>query len=89
MWMKMNEMTVFRVIGDIKKPGFVTSFRKEVIALKREHAIERVYAEMGSRHRVKRFHIDIRSVEEVVPENIEDPLLRKMICGEMKVGGQD
>jgi large subunit ribosomal protein LX len=84
----MNEMQVFRVTGEIHKPNLATSFKKEVVAIKREHAVEKIYAELGSRHRVKRFHIEILKVEEVSPEEIEDPLLRKIAIGEEEVGEQ-
>jgi len=75
-------LKVFRVTGEIRKPKLETSFKKEVLATKPEHAVERVYAELGSKHRVKRFHIKIVKVEEVPPEEIENPLLRKMVIGE-------
>ena len=75
-------MKVFRVSGEISKPNLRTSFAKEVIAAKPEHAVEKVYAEIGSKHRVKRFHIKILGVEEVTPENIENPILKKMVAGE-------
>ena len=75
-------MKVFRVSGEINKPNLKTSFAKEVIAAKPEHAVEKVYAEIGSKHRVKRFHIKILGVEEVTPENIENPILKKMVAGE-------
>jgi len=78
----MSKMKVFRVAGVIQKPNLKTSFRKEVVAIKPEHAVERVYAELGSKHRVKRFHIKIVSVEEVSPEKIANPLLKKLITGE-------
>ena len=78
-------MKVFRVIGEIRKPNLWTSFRKEVRALKPEHAVEKVYMELGSKHRVKRFQIKISTVEEVPPEEIEDPLLRKLTLGEEEV----
>jgi len=79
-------LKVFRVTGEIQKPNLKTSFRKEVVALKAEHAVEKVYAELGSRHRVKRFHIKISGVEEIPPEQIENPLIKKMLIGEEKVG---
>jgi len=78
-------MKVFRVSGEIRKPNLKTSFKKEVIALKSEHAVEKVYAELGSKHRVKRVHIKIVSVQEVPSEEIENPLLKKLIVGEEKV----
>ena len=79
-------MKVFRVMGEIRKPNLKTTFRKEVVAVKPEHAVEKVYAELGSKHRVKRFYIKIVSVEEVPPQEIENPLIKKLITGEEKVG---
>ena len=81
-------MKVFRVTGEIRKPNLKTSFRQEILADKPEHAVEKVYAEFGSRHRVKRFHIKIVSVEEVPSEEITNPLLKKLVVGEEKVGEQ-
>jgi large subunit ribosomal protein LX len=75
-------LKVFRVTGEIKKPNLQTAFAKEVVAAKSEHAIEKIYAEIGSKHRVKRFHIKISGVEEVKPEDIENPILKKMVAGE-------
>lgn len=84
----MVQVKVFRVRGEINKPNLKTSFNKEVIAAKPEHAVEKVYAELGSKHRVKRFHIKIVGVDEVPPEEIENPLLRKMVVGEEEIGEQ-
>jgi large subunit ribosomal protein LX len=78
----MIRLKVFRVTGEISKPNLQTSFSKEVIAAKPEHAIEKVYAEIGSKHRVKRFHIKISNVEEVSPDEIENPILKKIASGD-------
>lgn len=83
---RMKKLKVFKVTGEILKPNLKTSFRKEIVAAKSEHAVEKVYAELGSKHRVKRFHIKITSVEEIPPEQIENPLLKKIITGEEQVG---
>jgi large subunit ribosomal protein LX len=77
----MNQVKAFRVTGEIHKPNLETSFKKEVIAVKREQAVEKVYAELGSRHRVKRFHIEISKVEEIQPEEIEDSQLKRLLVG--------
>jgi large subunit ribosomal protein LX len=77
----MSEVKVFRVIGQIRKPNFQTEFQKEIRALKPEDAIEKVYMELGSKHRVKRFQIIISRVEELNPEEIEDVLVKKMTPG--------
>ncbi|MEM3458494.1 MAG: 50S ribosomal protein L18Ae [Candidatus Bathyarchaeia archaeon] len=81
-------MKVFRVSGEIQKPNLKTSFKKEVVAMKPEHAIEKVYTELGSKHRVKRYHIKIANVEEIQPQDIENPLLKKLVVGEEELGEQ-
>jgi large subunit ribosomal protein LX len=78
----MSEVKVFRVIGEIRKPNFQTDFRKEVRALKPEDAVEKIYRELGSKHRVKRFQIKIVKVEEITPDEIESPLVKKLTLGE-------
>jgi large subunit ribosomal protein LX len=82
----MNDVKVFRVTGKIRKPNFQTDFRKEVRALKPEDAVEKIYMDLGSKHRVKRFQIRISKVEEVNPEDIENPLVRKLTLGEIESG---
>jgi large subunit ribosomal protein LX len=72
-------MKAFKVTGQINKPNLTTPFAKEVLADKSEHAVEKVYSELGSRHRVKRHHIKITNVEEIKPEDIENPILKKMV----------
>jgi large subunit ribosomal protein LX len=61
---------VFRVKGEIMKKHFFEplTFDKLVSASKEEHAVEKIYSEMGSRHRAKRNQISIQSVEEEQPE---------------------
>lgn len=78
----MSEVKVFRVTGEIKKPNFHTNFRKEIRALKPEDAVETVYKEIGSKHRAKRFQIKIVKVEEITPEEIENPVIKKLTLGE-------
>ncbi|MCL2135226.1 MAG: 50S ribosomal protein L18Ae [Candidatus Bathyarchaeota archaeon] len=75
-------MKVFRVTGEINKPNLATSFAKEIIAEKSEHAIEKVYTELGSKHRVKRYHIKIISAVEVQADDIQDEILKKLVLGE-------
>ena len=74
-------MKAYKVTGEINKPRLSTPFIRELVADKSEHAVEKVYAEIGSRHRVKRCHIKISSVKEISAEEIENPILKKMIAG--------
>jgi len=79
---KMNNLKVFRVIGEINKPNLKTPFNKEVLAAKSDHAVEKIYAEIGSKHRVKRFQLKILNVEEISIDEIENPIIKKMVSGE-------
>ena len=47
---------------------FVTYVR----ALKKEDALEKVYSDYGSHHKLKRYHIKVESVEEVTIDEVED-----------------
>ncbi len=66
----MSNVKIFKVTGEVMKQKFFVpmSFSQEIRAVKMENAVERVYAEMGSRHRAKRNQITIFSVEEVQSE---------------------
>jgi large subunit ribosomal protein LX len=75
-------MKAFKVTGVISKPKLSTPFIKELLADKSEHAVEKVYAEVGSRHRVKRCHIKIIDVKEVSVDEIENPILKKIVAGD-------
>ncbi|MBK5133038.1 50S ribosomal protein L18a [Candidatus Bathyarchaeota archaeon] len=78
----MSKLKLFRVTGEINKPNLKTPFTKELLAVKSEHAIEKVYAEIGSKHRVKRFQLKISTVEEIFIDEIENPILKKIVAGE-------
>jgi large subunit ribosomal protein LX len=47
-------------------------FTVYVRALKPEHALEKVYSDLGSRHKLRRRHIRIHKVEEVPLEEVDD-----------------
>jgi len=79
----MSEVKTFRITGEIKKPGWQAPFKKEVRAMKSEDALEKIYKELGSKHRAKRFQIKISSIEEIRPEEAEDVIIRKLIEGEI------
>jgi large subunit ribosomal protein LX len=64
----LSEVRTFKITGEIKKGQTRIPFAVEINALKQEHAMQRLYADMGSRHRARRFEITIESVEEVNSE---------------------
>jgi len=60
----MSEVKKFKITGEIKKGLSKIPFSVEFTALKKEHALERLYAEMGSRHRAREFEIKVKDVQE-------------------------
>ena len=73
------EPKVFRITGMIRKPNLKTHFTKEIRALKPEDAIEKIFTDMGSKHRVKRHQIKILEIKEIGPEEITDPVIKKLV----------
>jgi len=79
---------VFRVVGRITKPNYLTEFQKEIRALKPEEAVERVYKEIGSKHKAKRVQIKVLKVEEISLEEVTDPTVKKLMLGERESAQQ-
>ena len=61
----MSEVKRFRITGDLKKRGENLHFKKEIRALKKEDALQSLYADMGSRHKARKFEIMIKDVQEM------------------------
>ncbi|WP_461864875.1 50S ribosomal protein L18Ae [Thermococcus sp.] len=72
------EVKVYLIKGIFERNGKREEFRKEYRAVKKEDALELVYSEIGSKHRVKRNKIWIESVEEIKPEEARDPVVKKL-----------
>lgn len=67
----MIEVKTFRITGEVKKPRTTIPFALEIRGTKEQDAIERVYAEVGSRHKARRLEIRLKKVEEVKPVEME------------------
>lgn len=74
----MHKVKVFRVKGEILDPKMLTPFVREIRALKPEDAVEKVHSELGSRHRLKRYHIRISKIEEIKPEEVKNLVIKKL-----------
>lgn len=63
----MSGTKTFKISGEIRKSNLFKpiKFTKIIEAEKREHALEKMYADIGSRHKAKRFDIKIFNIEEV------------------------
>ncbi len=69
---------VFRIEGWFKKRKKKIEFKKEMIANSKERVVERLYSEIGSKHAVKRNLINIVNVEDIKPEEAENPEIRAL-----------
>ena len=54
-------------------------FVKELPALSEQQALERVFSEVGSKHKVKRRLIHIEEATEIKPEEAKDPQIKAMV----------
>lgn len=60
---RLSEVKTFRITGEIKKGQTKIPFSVDLSALKEEHALQRLYAEMGSRHRARKFEIKVAKIQ--------------------------
>jgi large subunit ribosomal protein LX len=65
------DVKTFRITGEVKKPRTLIPFALVMRATKEQEAIERVYAEVGSRHKARRLEIRLKKVEELKSEDME------------------
>lgn len=78
----MSEVKVYLVEGEMlishDRMPEQRPFRMYVRAVKPEMAAERVYSLLGSRHKLRRKHINILSIREVSLEEVEDARVLKL-----------
>lgn len=72
-------MQIYRIRGWFRQGLYRQNFTRELLALNREQALERVYSEFGSRHKLKRNQIIIEDVAEIKPEEVTDPRVLAML----------
>jgi large subunit ribosomal protein LX len=65
-------MQFYRVKGWFRQGLFTQKFTRELAATSKEHALERLYSEFGSRHKLKRKQINIVEAVEIKPEELKD-----------------
>ena len=67
----MSEVKTFRITGEVKKPRTTIPFSLEMRATKEEDAIEKIYTDMGSRHKARRLEIKLTKIEELKTSKTE------------------
>jgi large subunit ribosomal protein LX len=68
-------MKAFRLTGTFRMGRKIQSFSKEVASHDKKGAEEDLYSILGSKHKVKRYDIQIDSVKELKPEDVEDSVV--------------
>ncbi len=76
-------MKAYRISGTFRM-GVVKEnpFTIELAAKKKDEAIDKIYALLGSRHGVKRREIKINEIKPLKKDEIEDPVVRYIVTGE-------
>ena len=67
----MSEVKTFKATGEVRKPRGKIPFSIEIRATKEQDAIERLYTDLGSRHKARRLEIRFDKVEELKPSHSE------------------
>jgi large subunit ribosomal protein LX len=70
---------IFRIRGWFRQGLYVQKFTRELLATSRESALERVFSELGSKHKLRRNQIHIEGVVEINPEEVKDPRVLAML----------
>ncbi len=75
-------MKVYRVSGLFSPKGKKWhKFTKDVVAGNEQEALEKVYSMIGSKHGIKRRLIDIKNIQEIKPEESDDPTVKYYMSG--------
>ena len=69
----MDAVRTFQIKGWFKQGRHRQPFNKEVPALSEQQALERIYSELGSRHRIKRNLIHVDEIAALEPEEAKEP----------------
>lgn len=70
---------IFRISGTYKRKCGPVEFSKEFRALREEDAIELLYMDLGSKHRIKRGAISVTKIEVIKSiEEVKDPVILRL-----------
>ncbi len=74
----MSEVKIFRIKGRILKHNYNTAFSKDISSTTEKAAVEKIYTDLGSQHKVRRVHVRIESVQEIEPDESSDILIGQL-----------
>ena len=68
-----------RVKGTFVMGDEYHEFTKEYKATSEKDIEEKIYARFGSKHGINRNQISIKSIEEIAPEDVLDPIVKEIL----------
>ncbi len=70
---------IFRIQGRFMMGNNLKPFTKELKAINEEDIKEKIYSEFGSKHHIRRSKIIIEKIDEITPEEVQDPLIKTLL----------
>ncbi len=70
---------IFRIQGKFMMGNSLKPFTRELKATNEEEIKERIYSEFGSKHHIKRNKVKITEIEEISPDDVQDPIIKALI----------
>ena len=70
---------IYRVKGTFVMGDEYHDFTKEYKAANKRDIEEKIYANFGSKHGINRKQISIDSIDEIAPEDVEDPIVKEIL----------
>lgn len=78
---KIYRLTGYMLIGHDRLPTW-QKFTLEIRALSERDAIEKAYSLLGSRHKLKRSHINIVDIREITLDEVTNPEVARLLRAE-------
>lgn len=69
-------MKIYRITGSFMMGETYQEFTKEIIGKGKIEALERLYSDLGSKHKVKRRNIKLKKMTEIKIDKVENPLVK-------------
>ena len=70
---------IYRVKGTFVMGDEYHEFTKEYKATSVKDIEEKIYARFGSKHGIIRNQISIKSIDEITPEEVVDPIVKEIL----------
>ena len=70
---------IYRVKGTFVMGDEYHNFTKEFKATCEDDVTEKIYSRLGSKHGINRNQISIESIDEIAPEDVQDPIVKEIL----------